>query len=288
MNETCLCCSSPTAYPGWGPPELRVCPSCGSGWLPASAAPAEEYSAAYFDGTGPGGVDYEGSKPQFQLINHRRLDSIEAHSSGLRSRRLLELGCALGFFMEAAESRGWEPWGVELSSFAAAKAQQRYGERVLCGTLEQAPAAWTGFGLATAFHVMEHLPEPRAALQDLGRRLVPGGLIAFEVPDFGSRTARSKRATWKYFLPGEHLNYFTQAGLRALLESEGFEVLAFEATSFTRLLGPLDQAGLGGIKRVVLRFLPWLRWIKSAVLGLRGWMGGHDCVLVIARKREAV
>jgi SAM-dependent methyltransferase len=255
--------------------------------LPADAAPSEAYGADYFDGSGPGGVDYEGSKPQFQLINNKRLDSILAQATGSEPRKALELGCALGFFMECEEARGWEAWGVELSPFAAAKAQARFGARVLQGTLDQAPADWRGFGLATAFHVMEHVPDARGVLADLSGRLVPGALLAFEVPDFGSRKAQAERERWKYFLPGEHLNYFTQAGLRALLESQGFEVLRFEATSFTRLLGPLDQAGLKGLKQVVLRFLPWLRWVKSLVLALRGLAGGHDCVLVIARKKAA-
>lgn len=280
----CALCGAASAHPGWGPPQLRVCSACGSGTLPPDAAPAEAYGADYFDGSGPGGVDYEGSKPQFQLINRSRLDRIERHLRGTEPRKSLELGCALGFFMEVEEERGWQAWGVELSPFAAAKAQTRFGARVLCGTLDQAPADWRGFGLATAFHVMEHVPDPRAVLKDLASRLEPGALLAFEVPDFGSRTARRERAGWKYFLPGEHLNYFTQAGLKALLASEGFEVLALEPTSFTRLLGPLDKAGLKGLKQTVLRYLPWLSWVKGAVLAARGLLGGHDCVLVIARK----
>jgi hypothetical protein len=68
-----------------------------------------------------------------------------------------------------------------------------------------------------------------------------------------------------------------------MLEAEGFEILEFHATSFTRLLGPLDKAGLKSLKALVLKALPWLRWIKGLVLGIRGLLGGHDCVLVIAR-----
>jgi SAM-dependent methyltransferase len=282
--NACPCCQGALSHPGWGPPSLRVCAACGSGFLPPDAAPsAEAYDAGYFDGSGAGGVDYEGSKRQFQLINHKRLDVIEAYA-GSAPRRLFELGCALGFFMEAAQERGWEPWGVELSAFAAAKAQQRFGDRVLCGTLQQAPAEWRAFGMAAAFHVAEHLPDPRGEVAEMAARLAPGGLLVLEVPDFGSRTAQRARDGWKYFLPGEHLNYFTQAGLRALLEAQGLEVLRFEPTSFTRLLGGLDKAGLKRAKELLLKALRWLAWVKWLVLKLRGLRGGHDCVLVIARK----
>lgn len=277
----CHCCGAVTAPAAWGPAELRLCPACGSGFLPAGQA-AEAYAEDYFDGSGKGGVDYEGSKPQFQLINAKRLALLDAHRAGL-PLKLLELGCALGFFMELAQDSGWQPWGVELSPFAAAKAQQRFGAQVLCGTLEQAPADWNGFGAAAAFHVLEHLPDPKQAVQDLAARLAPGGALIFEVPDFGSAKARRGRDRWAYFLPGEHLNYFTQPGLRALLEGAGFEVVAMEAVSFTRLLGPLDQAGLTGLRDFIKRHLRWFAWIKKALLALRGLAGGHDCVLVLAR-----
>lgn len=285
--SACACCGGALAHPGWGPPALRACPACGSAFLPAEAQAAEDYGQDYFDGSGAGGVDYEGSKPQFQLINRSRYDRIARHVAAGLPRRSLELGSALGFFMETVEAQGWTAWGVELSAFAAGKARLRFGERVFCGTLEETPLDWRDFGLVTGFHVLEHLPEPAAAVQALSARLLPGGLMAFEVPDFGSRKARRERDAWQYFLPGEHLNYFTQAGLRALLERADCEVLDLHPTSFTRLLGPLDRAGLKGLKAVLLRWLPWLRWLKQAVLAARGLAGGHDCVLIIARKKAA-
>lgn len=279
----CPCCAGALQYPGWGPEGLQSCVTCGSAFLAAEPLGAEDYGQDYFDGSG--GVDYEGSKAQFQLINTARLKKIERYVQTGLPRHFFELGCALGFFMEIAEEHGWRAWGVELSTFAAAKAQVRFGDRVLCGTLEQTPAQWQDFGLAAAFHVLEHLPDPAAAVEAMVARLKPGGLLAFEVPDFGSKKARQQKSAWQYFLPGEHLNYFTQAGLKALLEAHGCEVLEQAPTSFTRLLGPLDRAGLQGLKALVIRGLPWLRWIKRWVLALRGWAGGHDCVLVIARTR---
>jgi hypothetical protein len=109
----------------------------------------------------------------------------------------------------------------------------------------------------------------------------------FEVPDFSSRKARLLKTRWQYWLPGEHLNYFTRQGLRSLLQGAGFETVAMRSTSFTRLLGPLDKAGLAGGREWILRHLGWFRWIKKLVLAARGLTGGHDCVLVAARKRTS-
>ncbi len=279
--KPCVCCGGELNHPGWGPAGFGVCGRCGSGFLPETARP---YDAGYFDGSG--GVDYAASKRQFQWINHRRLDWLTPLAP--RPGRLLEVGCALGFFLEAAEERGWTGFGVEISPFAAAKARERHGERVIEGVLEAAPAAWKDLDLACGFHVLEHVPDPAAMVSDLAGRLKPGGLIAWEVPDFGSRAARTGRESWQYFLPGEHLNYFSLEGLKRLHKAAGMELVVSHPTSFTRLLGGVDRAGMKRFKEFVLRRLRWLGWIKALVLRLKGATGAHDCVFVVFKKREGL
>ncbi len=282
--KACPCCGSGLEHPGWGPAALRRCAGCGSAFLPAKAgSAAEDYGSDYFTGQGPGGVDYEDSRRQFRLINRGRLEWMARFAP--RGGRLFELGCALGFFLEDAAQFGWQGYGVELSGFAAGKARLRLGSRVRRGTLKQVPGAWKAFDGACAFHVLEHLDDPAGSLAKMGSLLKPGALLALELPDFSSRAAREGRERWKYFLPGEHLGYYTRQGLERLLDRAGFEVLDWRSTSFTRLLGAVERAGLRGLRELVLRNLRWLGWIKALVLGLRGAMGGHDCVLLVARKR---
>ncbi|MFA4888562.1 MAG: class I SAM-dependent methyltransferase, partial [Candidatus Omnitrophota bacterium] len=45
-----------------------------------------------------------------------RLDDIEKYSSG---KKILDIGCAMGLFLEAAQMRGWDPYGIEVSEYAA-------------------------------------------------------------------------------------------------------------------------------------------------------------------------
>lgn len=285
--KSCPCCAGPLTHPGWGPPALRQCTACGSAFLPAKAGgAAEDYGSDYFDGQGPGGVDYEDSRRQFRLINDGRLQWLQRFAP--QGGRLFELGCALGFFLEDAEAYGWQGYGVELSKFAAGKARQRYGDHVHQGTLKQAPKSWKSFEGACAFHVLEHLDDPAREMAKLGAMLKPGGVLALELPDFSSRPAQRQREKWKYFLPGEHLGYYTREGLERLLDKAGFEVLDWRATSFTRLLGAVEKAGLRGLRELVLKNLRWLGWVKKLVLALRGAFGGHDCVLLVARKRPAM
>jgi len=280
----CPCCNAALAHPGWGDAGLRQCPACGSAFLPAKASAAvEDYGKDYFTGAGPGGVDYQDSRRQFRLINEDRLKWMQRFAP--TGGKLFELGCALGFFLEDAEPFGWQGYGVELSAFAAGKARKRFKDRVHQGTLKQLPKAWKGFDGACAFHVLEHLDNPASEMARMAALLKPGGVLVLELPDYSSRKAGAEREGWKYYLPGEHLGYYTRPGLTALLEKAGFDVLAFRGTSFTRLLGGVDKAGLRGLRELVLKNLRWLGWVKKLVLGLRGALGGHDCVLLVARKR---
>jgi hypothetical protein len=69
-----------------------------------------------------------------------------------------------------------------------------------------------------------------------------------------------------------------------LFRSAGLEVIEMKGTSFTRLLGGVDRAGLKKIKEVILKRLKWFAWIKNLVLRLKSLSGRHDCVLAAARR----
>ncbi len=284
--KRCPCCDGPLAHPGWGDAALRLCADCGSAFLPAKASKlVEDYGKDYFTGQGPGGVDYAASRRQFGLTNVSRLQWMRRFAPA--GGRLFELGCALGYFLEDAETFGWQGHGIELSAFAAAKARQRFQDRVRQGTLARAPKSWKNFQGACAFHVLEHLDDPAGALAKMSAMLEAGGLLALELPDFSSTSAQALRARWQYYLPGEHLGYYTRAGLTRLLDKAGFEVLAFRGTSYPRLLSGVNKLGLSGLRELVLRNLRWLAWIKTLALALRGALGRHDCVLLLARKKSA-
>ena len=51
--------------------------------------------------------------------------------------RLLDVGCAAGFFLEAA-SQHYAVTGVEVSEFAAQYAREEFGHRVFTGELSDA------------------------------------------------------------------------------------------------------------------------------------------------------
>ena len=138
-----------------------------------------------------------------------------------RSGSLLDVGCWTGFLLSEAERRGWSAAGVEPSEFAAGYARE-LGLRVTHGDLFDVKSG--GYDAIVMGDVIEHLPEPGAALDHLRTLLAPGGVLALALPDAGSRVARALRSRWWSVIP-THVQYFTRSSLRMLLERHGFRVL---------------------------------------------------------------
>jgi SAM-dependent methyltransferase len=139
---------------------------------------------------------------------------------------LLDAGCWLGFLLAEARDRGWDPVvGVEPSRFAAQTARARLGLDVRDGDLRGADLPAGAFDAVVLTDVLEHLTDPAAALDHIAKLLVPGGALLLTLPDAGSRVARLLGRRWWSILP-THVQYFSRASARTLLERCGYEVRA--------------------------------------------------------------
>jgi SAM-dependent methyltransferase len=97
------------------------------------------------------------------------------------------------------------------------------GVTVLRESLEVVDLRPASFDAAVLWHVLEHLGEPRQALERVRRWLVPGGRVLVGVPNFVSLQAELGGDRWFHLDPERHLLHFTPRGLVALLVRAGFE-----------------------------------------------------------------
>ena len=187
----------------------------------------------------------------------RLLDELE--SLGVDGN-ILDVGCATGDVLLAAQERGWETHGVELSPHAAAVAGRR-GFNVMVGTLADARFPAGSFDVLTILDVIEHLPDPVAELGEINRVLRPGGLVVVETPNWNSIYRYLLRQRWAALQPRLHILYFNRRTLSRLLERAGFEVMRstteivalFSPEAAARGLGPALLRGIG--RDVVVRWL---------------------------------
>lgn len=183
----------------------------------------------------PGVSLYEGdyhTRKRGKRWEHRvrkaRRQILGAASFG-RVQRYLDVGCSVGFMVEAANRLGMEGKGTDISPDAVERARSR-GLDVREGSLESLPFEDGAFDLVSMRHVLEHTRQPKLALAELHRVLSAGGLALIAVPDLQYWKGSLQRRTYRYFRPDDlgiqHDVYYTEASLGALLEREGFVVLA--------------------------------------------------------------
>jgi SAM-dependent methyltransferase len=133
--------------------------------------------------------------------------------------RLLDVGCGSGAFLLALRETGWDVEGLEPDPRAAAIARA-CGLVVHEGTL--ANTALGRYDAVTLNHVLEHLPDPTAALRRCHEALHPGGLLWIAVPNLDSRGHRAYGRDWLGLDAPRHLVHFTASSLRHALQAAGF------------------------------------------------------------------
>ncbi len=72
--------------------------------------------------------------------------------------------------------------------------------------------------MISLIHVLEHVPEPIAALASLATRLIEGGVIVIQVPDLSANSFD--------LVIADHLSHFTEESASNLARAAGFEVVA--------------------------------------------------------------
>ncbi len=137
--------------------------------------------------------------------------------------RLLDFGGGIGKTALAANAAGYSAMVLEDSHKAVVDGQAHHPEiEWMEGRAMPQSIVDGSLDVVTMFHVLEHLPEPSSTLAEIERKLRPGGLLVLEVPNWGSHVRRLRGLRWEFVLD-HHLNHFTAASLKRLVEACGFE-----------------------------------------------------------------
>jgi 2-polyprenyl-3-methyl-5-hydroxy-6-metoxy-1,4-benzoquinol methylase len=214
------------------------CEVCGLGRAEAAAFdPTAYYTDAYFSGQHADGyADYLGAEPVLRREFRRTCDFIRGHRP---AGRLIELGCAYGFFLQEAK-RHFAVSGIELAADAVAHCRKT-GLDVVNGVADADTLAAAGpLDVVVMLDVIEHLPAPCETLALCAQQLAPGGIIVLTTGDFGSPTARLAGRGWRLMTPPQHLWYFSAASMAQLAPRLG---LRLESLDHPGKIVPLSLIG---------------------------------------------
>ena len=194
--------------------DILQCSECGLGRAQARAFdPGVYYTSEYFSGGHADGyADYRGAEPVLRREFANTVNFIRKYRA---SGRLLDVGCAYGFFLQEARPY-FDVAGIEIAEEAATFCRKQ-GLRVLQGMADLNNFAQLGMvDVITLLDVLEHLPSPHETLALCTRYLSPGGVILITTGDFASYLARIAGARWRLMTPPQHLWYFTRESVQRM------------------------------------------------------------------------
>jgi SAM-dependent methyltransferase len=227
MRLACPSCASVTVHRklySKNSCDILRCTQCGLGRAESSGFDARTYyTEDYFSGARPDGyTDYRGSEPVLRREFARTVEHIRGFR---RSGRLLEIGCAYGFFLEEARPY-FDVKGIEVADAAVAFCRAR-GLSVVAGVAEETTLAQFGMlDVIVLLDVIEHLPDPHGTLMLCRQHLNPGGVIVITTGDFSSFYAKLAGRNWRLMTPPQHLWFFTPESIRRLSHSLKLELEA--------------------------------------------------------------
>jgi len=224
--QACICCGDERVQAVYDVRSFTIvrCPSCGLGRTVLEEGFDFEryYSEAYFQGrVDDGYADYIGSEDTLRAEFQHTLAYLRRRSTG--RDRLLEFGCAYGFFLQEAARHFRAVEGIELSADAVGFCQSR-GLRVTAGVVSDATLDGP-YDAVVGLDVIEHVPDPHEVVRMIGQRLKTGGVLLLTTGDWGSLLARTMGRRWRLMTPPQHLSFFTRASMSRMIERAGLRVV---------------------------------------------------------------
>ena len=274
-----------------GPVQVVTCDDCGLVYVTPrlqGEALRAVYDEGYWKSANPkqrGYADYAREAALYLKTFRKRMALVSRWLPA--QARVLDIGCAAGYFLRIAREHGHDVHGVELSTAIAIEAVKALGaDRVHVGTLDDAVTAMDhrpqSFDLVTMWDVVEHIPEPQPVLRRIRDLIKPGGKLLLETQNVASRWARLLGRRWHHYKHDEHLYHFDPRTIRRLLDDCGFRVVELSAAYAGKYVSfgfLAERAGrLGRIPGLLAKPLGLLR-------GCNLYVNPHDEMIVVAEPR---
>ena len=255
----------------------RRCSSCKMLYLAWSAKPADtKYDRAYFfeDYQRQYGKTYIEDFDAIKAVCARRIQTIGflykvANRMASSAPAVLDVGCAMGPFLQAASEASWRPFGADVSAVAVDYVQNTLGFPALCTAFPDSDFV-SQFGVerfdaVTMWYVIEHFKDLDAVLKKVAAVLKPGGIFAFSTPSAEGVSALFGHQHFFDASPADHYSLWQPSRVKGVLDRYGLKVVRVVSTGIHPERLPVAKRC--GLKAGTLAMRLLGKLIKAAKLG---------------------
>ncbi|MBL8099486.1 MAG: methyltransferase domain-containing protein [Anaerolineales bacterium] len=199
---------------------------------------------------------------------------------GKRGARMLEVGSGMGHLVGQL-SAWFEAYGIDLNHWAVNQSKKDAEKASLqTASAQELPYKNESFNVVIIKHIVEHLPDPAKAINEIGRVTEKDGVLILATPNLGSLLKPWKGDKWIGYQDPTHISLKEPQVWLKLIEDAGFELQkvfsdGFWDVPYIRFVPPQIQklffGSLGGLQAITgFVFLP------------KTW---GESIIVIARKK---
>lgn len=163
----------------------------------------------------------------YQKVRTRTMQqkaSIIKKYTGLNSGNLLDVGCGIGTFLQTMQQLNWHVTGVEPDADARQLAKEIYGINVK-PSHEFFNLTPNHFNAITLWHVLEHVHQLHAYIDQLKKLLTATGKLFIAVPNYTSRDAKAYKKYWAAYDVPRHLYHFSPKAMDVLMKQHNLKII---------------------------------------------------------------
>lgn len=155
----------------------------------------------------------------------RQKEDLVKNITNLRTGRLLDIGAGTGAFAKHMLDAGWEVNALEPDEVTRRRAFDLHGL-----SLESMQQLFSfspdSFDAVTLWHVLEHVHDLHAYLEQIGKVLSEKGRVFIAVPNYTSYDASAYQEYWAAYDVPRHLYHFSPTSIKRLLKKHRLRQVA--------------------------------------------------------------
>jgi 2-polyprenyl-3-methyl-5-hydroxy-6-metoxy-1,4-benzoquinol methylase len=204
-----------------------------------------------------------------------RFYAMLARRYGRKGARFLEVGSGMGHLTGQLED-AFETFGCDLNHWAVRKSREVVNKSLLhTASAQELPFKDDSFNVVIIKHIVEHLPDPKKAIEEIGRVTEPGGTLILATPNLDSLLKPWKGDKWIGYQDPTHISLKRPAEWISYIGGAGFTIKRVFADGFwdvpyirfvPNMIQKLFFGSLGGFQAITgFVFLP-MRWGESIIV----------------------